>query len=204
MSLFLLSGCLFPTKPGKGLEHFNEQAPQLGDKAPNFVLHTLSGESIELDTLVGDKPIVLQLGSHTCPVYRYRRFGMKSLYERYQEQVHFLLIYTLEAHPVGSASPYSDKEWVSLWNRIPGVLVRQHANYQQRVEQALRSRTELADFYRYPYLVDTIDNQIWRQYGSAASPAYVIDREGKIVLRQAWVNPREIERSLTGLLNSKP
>lgn len=197
---FFLSACLFPTKPGPGLEHFEAQAPTVGESAPHFVLQTVEGDSVSLDSLLGEKPIVLQLGSHTCPIYRYRRFGMRQLHEKYKDKAHFLLVYTLEAHPVGSKSPYSDEEWVSLWNRIPGVLIPQHESYEKRLDQAKTSQEKLKKYYQYQYLVDTIDNKVWTDYGSAASPAYVIDASGKIILRQAWVNPKEIEGALKGLI----
>lgn len=196
---FFLSACLFPTKPGPGLEHFDSQAPKVGDSAPDFVLQNLEGETVSLASLIGEKPIVLQLGSHTCPIYRYRRFGMRQLHEKYKDDAHFILVYTLEAHPVGSVSPYSDKEWVSLWNRIPGVLIPQHESYEERASQANNSKQSLEKYYQYQYLVDTIDNQVWTDYGSAASPAYVIDLSGKVALRQAWVNPQEIDRTLQSI-----
>jgi len=194
-----LSGCLFPTKPGPSLKHFESEAPNVGDIAPTFALQTLEGQNVSLDSLIGEKPIVLQFGSHTCPVYRYRRFGMRQLHEKHKGKAHFLMVYTLEAHPVGSPSPYSNKEWVSLWNRIPGVLVSQHEDYKERLEQAQYSKKTLQKYYQYQYLVDTIDNKVWNHYGSAASPAYVIDLSGKIALRQAWVNPKEIDTILLSL-----
>ncbi|MBA3564548.1 MAG: redoxin domain-containing protein, partial [Gammaproteobacteria bacterium] len=119
----VVSGCtsLFPTEPGESLAHFPMQAPQEGEKAPDFQLRDLSGATMRLTELIDDRPIVLQLGSHTCPVYRYRRFGMRELQAEFADRVHLLVVYTLEAHPTGAPSPYSNKEWRPLINRMTGV-----------------------------------------------------------------------------------
>ena len=198
----VFAGCLFPTQPGPGLEHYHDQAPAIGSKAPDFILTNLAGEQVRLSSLIGQKPIVLQLGSHSCPVYRYRRYSMRNLYKKYQDEVTFLLVYTLEAHPVGSISPYSDEEWVSLWNRIPGVLIPQHSTFAERMKRAKHSKNELSKYYQYPYLVDNLDNEVWQVYGAAASPGYIIDLSGTIVLRQAWINPKKLEEKLQTLLSS--
>ncbi len=200
----LCSACLFPTKPTRGLEHFNDEAPDVGENAPNFTLKNLNGKEVSLNSLIGEKPIVLQLGSHTCPVYRYRRFSMRQLHAEYRDDAHFLMIYTLEAHPVGSNSPYADREWVSLWNRIPGVLIPQPDNYEERLTVASDSQSKLSKYYQYPYLVDNINNSVWKSYGSASSPAFVIDQSGKIALKQVWVNPKEIAKTLDKLIDIEP
>ncbi len=49
-------------------------------------------------------------------------------------------------------------------------------------------------------VIDGMDNSVWKTYGVAASPAFVIDRSGRIVLRQPWMNPKEIRRVLDELL----
>jgi hypothetical protein len=119
-SLLLLSGCsrLFPREAGPNLTHFEHEAPALGSAAPAITLSDLDGNLVELNSLLGEKPVVVQLGSYTCPVFRYRRFDMQPLRSRFQDQVDFLVLYTTEAHPVGSFSPYVDREWVPWHNRI--------------------------------------------------------------------------------------
>lgn len=194
----LALGC-FPHKAGPKLAHFGEQAPEVGETAPDFELENLDGEEVQLSDLIGEKPIVLRLGSHSCPVYRYRRFSLEPLIEDYQDRVHFLTVYTLEAHPVGSESPYKDEEWVSLPNRITGVKIEQPQTADERLETARFSHDKLE--LPEPMVVDTMDNAVWQDYGSASSPAFVIDLEGRIALRQVWVEPKEIRRILEELLD---
>lgn len=47
---------------------------------------------------------------------------------------------------------------------------------------------------------DGMDNGIWKAYGAASSPAFVIDREGRIALRQVWLDPKGIAQALDRLL----
>ena len=126
---------------------------------------------------------------------------MANLYEKYHGDVNFLLVYTIEAHPIGSKSPYADEEWVSLWNSIPGVLIPQHTHFDERLATAQQSKTELGAFYQYPYVVDDLNNSVWQSYGVAASPGFLIDQTGRIVLRQTWINPYAIDQKLAKMLS---
>lgn len=192
-----LAGC-FPHEAGPRLAHFAEVAPERGAAAPRFTLTDLEGAEVELDEFLGDRPVVLQLGSHSCPVYRYRRFGMEKLIDEFGDRVHFLLVYTREAHPVGSKSPHAEGEWDPLWNRLTGVRVREPATLDERRDLAARSREKLE--LSQTVLTDAMDDAVWRRYGAASSPAFVLDRAGHVVLRQVWLEPQAIGRELRRLL----
>ncbi len=205
-SLFLVSllpalnGCalLFPTQAGESLAHFPEAAPQPGEPAPALEVRSLDGSKTTLAELVGERPIVLQLGSHSCPVYRYRRFDVFRLQRDYTDRVDFVVVYTTEAHPDGAASPYRDREWLSFPNWITNTRVPQPDTLGERISQAQWSSDNLdrSDLI----LVDELDNTTWKTYGSAPSPAFVIDTEGFIVLTQPWIEPRAIRAALDQLL----
>lgn len=197
LMLSFLSAC-FPHKAGKSLSHFYDESPKKGDIAPNFSLENLDGEIVELKDLVGSKPIVLQLGSHTCPVYRYRRFSMSKLYRDYAEKAHFLLVYTLEAHPKGAINPYVDREWVSSFNYATNTLLPAHDSAEMRMKAAQTSHEKLS--ISYPMVIDNMNNEIWKSYGRAPSAAFVIDQTGRIALRLPWVNPVPIRKVLDELL----
>ena len=192
-----LVGC-FPKSPGTSLAHFPEAAPRVGDKAPAFSLRDVEGGEVVLSDLVGDKPIVVQLGSHSCPVYRYRRHSMDNLWEDYADSVHFLIVYTREAHPVGSPSPYREGEWDPMINKLTGVRVREPEDFEARLRVAGESKLELG--LPVQMLVDGMEDGVWRDYGRAASPAFVIDREGRIALSQVWLEPKAIRHTLDRLL----
>jgi peroxiredoxin len=196
----LALSCLacFPKKPGLRLQHFATSAPEVGSLAPDFELLDVSGLPVRLSDLLGEKPIVLQFGSHSCPVYRYRRFSVRELYDDLGERAHFLFIYTLEAHPVGSKSPYSEKEWDTWWNRLAGVRVQQPGDLEERRELARFSTEQMEVDARV--LVDGLDNAVWKAYGAASSPAFVIDQEGRVAARYVWIEPKRIKEAILSLL----
>lgn len=194
------SGCalLFPIEAGEELAHFKDEAPALGYQAPELHARYPDGRQVVLSELVGERPIVLQLGSHSCPVYRYRRFDLFRIQRDYEGLVDFVVVYTTEAHPVGANSPYRDEEWVSGFNRLTRTLVPQPATMEERMDQAVWSTDKLGRDDMI--VIDGMDNLTWQTYGSAPSAAFVIDTDGLIVLRQPWVEPRGIRAALDKLL----
>lgn len=194
------NGCssFFPTKADASLAHFVDEAPAPGALGPDAALWTLQGEPARLSERIGKRPLVVQLGSYTCPVFRYRRFYMEPVYAAYRDRVDFLVIYTQEAHPVGSWSPYRDGEWVSWVNRVTRVLVSQPNDLQSRIERAAWARQELGNSVEY--LVDGMDNAAWRSYGRAPSAAFLLDHEGRVRLQQPWVEPRGLSEAIERLL----
>jgi thiol-disulfide isomerase/thioredoxin len=195
--LLMATGC-FPKGEGPRLDHFSELAPAVGEPAPDFVLRDLEGREVPLASLLGDRPIVLQLGSHSCPVYRYRRHWMDGVVEDFQDRVHFVVVYTTEAHPVGSRSPYVDREWDPMINKITGVRVREPQTQEERDALARFSRDKLE--LEQLMVVDSMANEVWQSYGAASSPAFVIDQDGIVVLRQVWIHPPSIRAFLQQLL----
>jgi len=198
--LALETGCslLFPTEAGETLSHFREQAPAEGAPAPAVNARALDGRPVELTDIVGDRPVVLQLGSHSCPVYRYRRFDMAALQREFDDRVDFVVVYTQEAHPVGTQSPYADEEWLTFANWLTWTRIDQPETMAQRLERARWSRRALERDDRV--IVDVMDNTTWRNYGAAPSAAFVLDAQGHVVLRQPWVEPDGIRRALRQLL----
>ena len=189
---------LFPTQAGESLSHYDAMAPRQSEPAPDFTLTDIDGNVVELADLVGNKPLVIQLGSYSCPVFRYRRFDVQELQRDYAEQVDFVVVYTLEAHPVDAINPYEDRIWNPMINKMAGVNVAEHTTLQERRHQASLAFEAMEMQSRF--LVDAMDNSAWKQYGAAPSAAYVVDVRGIIRLRQPWVNPREMREVLDTLL----
>jgi hypothetical protein len=184
--------------PGPRLSHFPDLAPAPGEALPELEVLTLDGRRVPLHGLLGRGPVVLQVGSVSCPVFRYRRHGMARLARELGDRVTFVVLYTREAHPVGSPSPYTGEEW-DLWiNRLAGVRVgdTERDEERRRRAEAVRSRLELSSLV----VVDPEANAGWRALGRAPSAAFVIDRDGRVVARQLWVRPRELRGILLGLL----
>lgn len=203
-ALLCTTGCarLFPIEAGESLSDFAAQAPQPGDLAPNFVLTDLNGVEHELAQLALHQPVVVQLGSYTCPVFRYRRFYMHPVREKYQGRVTFLVVYTQEAHPVGARSPYADDEWVPWINRLTGVRNGQAATIEERRTQARAARDAMQS--NAVFVVDDLDNRVWEQYGGAPSAAFLIDTDRRVVLRQPWIDPDPLADAIDALLRTPP
>ena len=195
------SGCslLFPIEAGESLSHYDSKAPRQDEPAPDFTLTDIDGKIVRLADLVGDKPVVIQLGSYSCPVFRYRRFDVQKLQRDYEGRVDFVVIYTQEAHPVDAINPYADRIWNPAINRMAGVNVPEHESLDGRREQASVAYEAMELNSRF--LIDNMNNSTWSEYGAAPSAAYVVDVNGIVRLRQPWVYPREIREVLDTLLS---
>ena len=120
------------------------------------------------------------------------------LYGKYKDIAHFLIIYTIDAHPIGSASPYSTKELPAAFSKDKnGVPVLQPQSYEQRV--ALAKKTVEEAEIRVPVLIDEFDNPVWFTYGPAPNIAYLIDKDGAVILRQAWYDALKMEEAVIKL-----
>jgi hypothetical protein len=115
--------------------------------------------------------------------------------------VQFITIYTIEAHPVGCASPYSSKESTSSASRdAASNPLYQPFTYEERVAQATQCRQEMGE--TVPLLVDGMDNAVWCTYGPAPNIAYLIGQDGKIVTKQGWYQPEQMEKVLQNYLKN--
>lgn len=119
----------------------------------------------------------------------------EKLNRTYGDRFHFITIYTIEAHPTGAVSPYSDKEWTSTCSTDrAGNPIGQPPAYAERVAQAGKMVRELG--ITVPVLIDGADNAVWCTYGPAPNIAYLINPDGVVLLRQSWYDPAGMERAL--------
>lgn len=191
----------FPKAAGRRLAHFAHEAPAVGQPAPATSWLDTSGQSVELAALLDGRPVVLWMGSHSCPVYRYRRHSLGDLWQKYAGQVRFVLVYTREAHPVDAPSPHGDGEiWDPWLNRLTRVRVTEPADLAARLAQARHSHTVLE--LPIELYIDPPGDPVWTRWGRASTPAFVLDGSGRVVLRQPWIEPRELDRVLDELLKA--
>lgn len=168
--------------------------PQVGEKAPDIILKTIDGEIVRISKYFGDKPIVLEFGSYTCPIFRGKHGKMENLFRKYGDDAEFFMVYIIEAHPKGDLCPYSGREWVTEENRAEGVLYRQPVTEDDRHEVATSARSGMN--IKIPMLIDNMENSTWNAYGKAPNAAYLIGKDGLIKLRQGWFEPVEFEKVL--------
>lgn len=169
--------------------------PQTGEMAPEFTLKTTEDRSVSLRKLRAHKPVALITGSYSCPAFRGWAAGLQEVHVRYQDRVAFLVVYTIEAHPQGTPSPYRPgREWLTSYNRGEGIIIAQPRDYRERVKLATRARDALG--LDVPIVVDELNNPVWKAYGAAPNAAYLIGTDGKVVMRHGWFHPPTFERSV--------
>ena len=186
---------LFPQRgrgPGGRRGPNAQLGPQEGDPAPGFVLTDLDGKTVTLESLRG-KPVMLEFGSYTCPVFRRMVNQVEQLRRDFGNAVHWVMIYTREAHPTDG--------WVARGNTGPGIEIPQHTSFDKRLECAALCKQKLE--LNLLVLVDTIDDKATNAYAGAPNRGFVIDAEGKIVSRQVWFDAERTRRALEKLLEEK-
>lgn len=169
--------------------------PEEGEEAPEFQLKTLDGQPAHLSDYLEKGPVVLEFGSYTCPIFRQRHPAMERLRAQYSDQVSFLTIYTLEAHPKGDVCPYIGREWVTDSNEEEGILYRQPLQESEREELAKKAQADVG--LHTLVALDDMENSTWKAYGGAPNSAYLIGRDGRVRLRQGWFEPEGLEQALT-------
>lgn len=163
--------------------------PAVGAEAPNFTLADLDGAPVSLADLRG-KPVVMEFGSYTCPIFRGKINAFEELQKQYGSTVHFVLVYTREAHPIDG--------WEIPAQTENDIVIKQHTTYDERLTCAKRTRDELGVTTRI--LVDDIDNTVTTQYAGAPNRGYVLDADGKVVSKQVWINVSQTRLVLDELL----
>lgn len=158
-----------------GMQRWLTDGPRPGETAPGFRLETLEGTTISLNELRG-RPVVLEFGSYTCPIFCAHIEPMESIAQRHPEAV-FLVIYTREAHP--------------------GEAVTAHQTIGYKRQAALRLVAD--EPLRRAVLLDDLEGTVHRAYGQAWDSTYVIDSGGTVVLRQAWTRPEDVDAVLADL-----
>lgn len=160
---------------GPGVQRWDEDAPDLGDTAPDFELPDVAGTRVRLRDLRG-RPVVVEFGSYTCPIFCGHADAMEQLAARHPEAA-FVVIYTREAHP-GERTP---------------------AHRTQADKDAAARRLVADEGLRRTVLVDTLDAPVHRSYGTAWDAVFVLDADGIVVLRRAWNRPDDVEAMLASL-----
>ncbi len=187
-----------PARQGRELKKsIGLTMPKAGQPAPDFTLQTLEGKSVQAAALWAEKPVVLMTACLTCPVFRRQVAAFEKLAQDYAGRVHFLVVYTVEAHPQGDPSPYNGQEWITPANQKAGILHAQPATLEARRD--LARATLKTTGLTVPMVIDTLGNQVWKDYGSAPNCACLIGKGGAVVLSQPWLEAAALRQALEQL-----
>ena len=79
-----------------------------------------------------------------------------------------------------------------------GEPISQPSTYQERLENARKTIEETG--LLMPLLIDNMDNPLWCTYGRLPNNAYLIGRDGKIIVYLKWNDPVEMEQAINNYL----
>jgi Flp pilus assembly protein TadD len=168
-----------------------DASPLVGHPAPDAELFRPDGSALRLSSLRG-RPLVLVLGSYTCPQLRHGVPAVNRLYERHRDRALFLLAYVREAHPEGEA-------WQSTINRREGIRLPEARSAEERTEHAALCRRELQ--IPYEAAIDGLDGKVEAAFAAFPSRVFVIDAGGTVTFASALdvesFRPEALEAALT-------
>lgn len=165
--------------------------PQVGDRAPVFRLRQARGEgTIGIDSLLGEKPLVLVFGNVTCGPFRSFYPAVDALQATYGDRAEFLMVYVREAHP--------EDGWKMESNARAGVAVQQPRSFAERVEVAGQFCTKLEP--SMPVVVDDVNDSVGHAYSGMPARLYLVDREGRVAYKSGrgpfGFIPGELEQAI--------
>jgi len=150
-----------------------------GDCAVDCELYTLDGDTVRLADLWSERPIVVEFGSITCPVFTDKTDHMDALARAYDD-VDFYVVYTREAHP--------------------GQRYSAHTCLEEKLSNAAAARD--AESIERTVLVDGVAGTMHKQYVSMPNAAYVIGRDGMVAYQADWLDPETLTDTLEMLLEN--
>ena len=184
---------------------FAAHGPAVGEPMIDPELHDLDGNPVRLSLSWRERPAILVTASLTCPVARHQAPALDEMLRTTRNGCDRdliptrTIIYCHEAHPVGSPAPHGEgHEWVTPQNRIAGILHHQPERLEQRLELARRLRDQWLPEWRF--VVDGMDNEVYRTFGTASCMGIVVDRDRIVRAKQGWLDPGEAIRVAMGLV----
>ena len=161
--------------PGGAVAPKGPVSPLVGHPAPDVPLHGTDGRAFRLSSLRG-RPLVLMIGSYTCPQLRHGAPEVSRLYERHKETARFLMAYIREAHPDGEA-------WQSTINRREGINLSEARSMPERAEHAALCRRALE--IPFAAALDGLDGKAEAAFSAFPSRVLVIDARGTVTFSSA-------------------
>ncbi|QMW00174.1 hypothetical protein [Spirosoma foliorum] len=156
------------------------------------------------EVLAIKKPLLLISGSYTCDISRHNIADINALAGKYKDKVSIYMVYTIDAHPSDVASPYSKNNKIE----IAPANVREHVEAQQPKtygeRKSLAKKWQQQNYILAPVLVDNPTNDFWLSFGQAPNMAYLIDPNGTVYFKQAWLKYVALDNTIKDWLRSHP
>ncbi len=171
---------------GKGHVHL-----PLGVMAPEILATSMDGKLVTLESLRG-KPVVMEFGSITEPLFRLRVAAVEKLAASYGDKVTFLLVYGQEAHAADTADAIEE-------NGQEGFDIANPTSQGERLKVAQQAIDRLK-IVNEKVVVDAWNNTSALRYGNYPNMTFVIDAAGKLQAGYPWMDPKKVQGALDSLL----
>ncbi len=167
----------------------------IGEPAPEILATTPDGTPVALAALHG-KPIVLQFGSITEPLFRLRTPAVEKLAAKFADKVTFLILYEREAHAADTANAIEA-------NAQDAFDIAAPTSMSERIKLARQTVARL-DIKNQQLAIDAWSNTSALRYGNYPNMTFVIDAAGKLQAGYPWMDPKKVQAVLDALLAGKP
>jgi hypothetical protein len=167
----------------------------LGMKAPELEATDLKGGAVKLEDFAG-KPVVVQFGSLTEPLFRIRVSDTEKLAGKYGDKVAFVVVYQKESHPADGANAIAA-------NVQEGYAIARPVNEGERVKLA-ESAVQRLGIKKQKMLVDAWSDTSSLRYGGYPNMTFVMDGKGDLQAGFSWMDPAGVKGALDALLAGKP
>lgn len=159
-------------------EEFLQASPLVGDQIPKAEVFNADGSPFRTSELKGHYT-VLTFGCLTCPPSMWNIAELETVNHDYKEKgVQFYFIYKSLAHP-----------------ELAGDYI-QPFTLEERLAHASQAKNQLGT--NIPWVVDAMDNRLKRALGDRPNSQFIIDPNGRIVVKRAWSNPKLVREELAG------
>jgi thiol-disulfide isomerase/thioredoxin len=191
----VLGGCLVLLMGAVGRIGFAAGGPKLeiDQPAPEILATTTDGQSVTLDSLKG-KPVVLEFGSITEPVFRLRMPGVEKLAGKYGDKVNFVIVYQRESHPADTDQ--------ALEINSPDFAIARPVSADERTALAVQAAKRL-EIKNEKLLVDAWNDTSTLRYGGYANMTFVIDDKGNLQAAYPWMDVNKVKSAVDLLLAGK-
>lgn len=141
-------------------------------------VYTSSGEPVAISTLWQDRPLVLETGSWSCPIYRQNETSMTMLAASHADQAKIAVLYTREAHP--------------------GLFARPHTTMGDKLKKTRRLENDV----RYQVFADGLRGPLHQRIGGGPNSIYIIGTDGIVAHYAFWNDPARTAARLNELLEA--
>ena len=185
-------------------KNFDKLGYRKGNKIKNFTFFSPNGDTFSLaDILESNKPLLLISGSYTCDVSRYNIPDINAITAKYRDKVNIYLVYTIDAHPSDTVSPYSANNRIEIApaNVRDHIEAKQAKTYGER--KLLAKQWQQRNAIIAPVVVDNPANDFWLTFGQAPNMAYLINPDGTVYYKQTWFKFPSLDSSINDWLHNQ-